>query len=261
MTHDIRNQAARYYDLNPEFPDDIGFYKQHIASSDARVLELGCGTGRVLLPLSEVCGYIHGLDLSEAMTAVCVRRLEAAQIPATRAVAAVGDITDFDLGSTFDRIIAPYRVLQNLETSEQVDGLFACIHRHLAKGGSCILNVFNPHSDVDTLRAAWTNPAERFAWERMVDGERITCHEKKDRARMDATNLVLYPDLIYRTYSGDQLTDEAVLKIVMRCYYPDQFKQLIVDHGFEIMNSWGGYAGERYGEGSELVVQFSRMDE
>jgi len=79
------------------------------------MLELGCGTGRVLLPLAEVCGYIHGLDISEAMVAVCREKLQAAGMVGTKAQVEVEDITNFALGRTFDLIFAPYRVLQNLE--------------------------------------------------------------------------------------------------------------------------------------------------
>jgi hypothetical protein len=50
--------------------------------------------------------------------------------------------------------------------------------------------------------------------------------------------------------------NEALLKIAMRCYYPDQFEKLIADHGFQIMCRWGGYQGEAYGQGPELVIQF-----
>jgi hypothetical protein len=42
----------------------------------------------------------------------------------------------------------------------------------------------------------------------------------------------------------------------MRCYYPDDFIKLIREHGFTIIDRWGGYQGEAYGQGSELVVQF-----
>jgi hypothetical protein len=75
---------------------------------------------------------------------------------------------------------------------------------------------------------------------------------------MDKENLVLYPELIYRRYMGGVLKEEAVLKLVMRCYYPDGFEDLITTHGFSIVNRWGGYKGEPYGEGPEIIVQFER---
>ena len=74
---------------------------------------------------------------------------------------------------------------------------------------------------------------------------------------MDMEKLVLYPELIYRWYKGGVLKKEAVLELVMRCCYPDEFEALITGHGFRIINRWGGYQGEPYGAaGSELVIQF-----
>jgi SAM-dependent methyltransferase len=256
MSNDIRAQAAKYYDLCPDMPADVPFYRSLIPSPEARVFELGCGTGRVLVPLAGVCGYIHGLDLSEAMIEVCLKKLEAAGVPATRAQAEVKDITRFALNQTFDLIIAPYRVLQNLEADAAVKGLFRCIRQHLEPGGSCILNVFRPKRDPEAMRREWCSDKEKLSWETAVDGGRVTCHERW--IRMDPDKMVLYPELIYRRYQDGALVDEAVLKIAMRCYYPEQFEQLIVDQGFRVLRRWGGYEGELYGQGPELVVQFTQ---
>jgi SAM-dependent methyltransferase len=255
MTTDTRAQAAKYYDLSPNTPADIPFYQGLIPSREARVLELGCGTGRVLVPLAKDCGYIHGLDLSEAMVAMCCRKLEAAGIGTTKAQVEVKDITNFALNQTFDLIIGPYRVLQNLETDAAVSELFQCIRQHLTPGGSCILNVFRPNGDPETLRREWCTETEKLNWEVAVEGERVTCHDR--RPRMDPDKMVLYPELIYRRYHGEALVDKAILKIAMRCYYPEEFVQLIVKRGFQVLQQWGGYKGEPYGQGSELVVQFA----
>jgi cyclopropane fatty-acyl-phospholipid synthase-like methyltransferase len=162
MSIDTRARAAQYYDLSPDTPADVPFYRSLIPSPEARILELGCGTGRVLVSLAEGCGYIHGLDLSEAMIAICRRKLEAAGITATKARVEVKDITNFALNQTFDLIIAPYRVLQNLETDAAVTGLFRCVRQHLTPGGSCILNVFHPHSDPERLRREWCTEPGSF---------------------------------------------------------------------------------------------------
>lgn len=254
MSNDIRAAAAKYYDLDPDPLNDVPFYQSVIPSPQAHVLELGCGTGRVTAPLAASCDYIHGIDRSPAMIAICQQKLEKANIGAAKARVEVGDITNFDLGRQFDLLIAPYRVLQNLETDSEVEGLFKCISKHLAPEGSCILNVFNPSRDPERMREAWRSDEEIFCWEIPVEGGKIIHHEKK--ARMDPAKLVLYPELIYRRYEGETLMDEAILKIAMRCYYPNEFTKLIVDHGFQITNRWGGYEGEAYGQGPELVIQF-----
>ena len=253
MVVDIRAEAAKYYDFWPLPFDDIPFYKKRVPSSDAKVLELGCGTGRVLVPLANCCGYIHGIDVSEVMLSICREKLRKAGIPSNKAYVETANITDFVLDREFNLIIAPYRVFQNLETDKEVEGFFKCVRRHLDPDGFCILNVFKPWG-LDKIRPEWSSEKEHFCWEVPCQSGKITCHER--RRQINTSPLVLYPEAIYRRYEDNVLVDEAVLKIVMRCYYPEEFEKLITEYGFEIINRWGGYAKEPYGEGEELVIQF-----
>ncbi len=254
MKLDIRLDAAKFYDLNPHFPRDVPFYQALIPSPQAAVLELGCGTGRVTLPLAAHCRFIRGIDLSPAMVELCRAKLAQADIGSDRAVVSEGDISRLDLGQRFDLIIAPFRVMQNLETDAEVDGMLDGIARHLAPGGTCILNVFRPFYAPGELRERWLVPGEKLAWEAPVEGGKAACYDR--RIDVDEQRLVLYPDLVYRRYRADTLVEEVVLHLAMRCYYPDTFAALIIGHGFRIVNQWGGYEGEPYGEGPELVVQF-----
>ncbi len=254
MMADIGFAAAKFYDLNPNFPADVPFYQALIPFPKATILELGCGTGRVTLPLAAHCRLIRGLDLSSAMLELCRAKIAKANIAPSKVAVAEGDITDFDLGQTFDLIIAPFRVLQNLETDAEVDGLLRCIGNHLAANATCILNAFKPFYGPHDLRARWLRPGERLNWEVPVPGGKVACYDR--RARLDEQHLVLYPNLIYRRHEGASLTEEVVLPLVMRCYYPETFEKLIAEHGFRVVNRWGGYEGEVYGEGPELVLQF-----
>ena len=120
MDSDSRARAAEYYDLQPHNPDDIEFYRERLPSADSRVLELGCGTGRVLVPLIESCRFIYGLDNSQAMLSICQRKIDRADFQPDKARAEFSDITNFDLGEKFDLITAPFRVLQNLDSDAQV---------------------------------------------------------------------------------------------------------------------------------------------
>ena len=122
-----------------------------------------------------------------------------------------------------------------------MDGLFRCIRKHLSPAGTCILNVSRPNREPEALRRDWCAAGETFEWETFVDGARVTCHNRKPR--MDSDNLVLYPELIYRRYEGEMLTGQAVLKIAMRCYYPEQSAEIIQGHGFRVVARWGGYEG------------------
>lgn len=159
---DPRASAAKFYDLDPG-PMDLPFYLRRLPSPTAQVLELGCGTGRVTVPLAQHCSSIMGIDHSEAMLTICRKKITAAGI--RNAEVQLGDISNFRLDSAFDLVIAPYRVLQNLEFDAQVDGLFTGIRRHLRPGGRCILNVFQPRGNPEALIARWSQPEESVDWE------------------------------------------------------------------------------------------------
>ncbi len=208
----------------------------------------------MLVPLLDHCSYIHGIDISETMLAFCRKKLHSLRVSKTRAIVQPGDITNLRLKSAFVLITAPFRVFQNLETDEEVNGFLHTVGTHLASGGTGILNVFRPFLDKEEMASGWVREEETLSWEVPIKGGRVACFDR--RLRIYAEKQVVYPDLIYRRYRGETLQDETVQNLVMRYYYPDQFESLIVNHGFQILNRWGGYKGEPYGEGPELVLQF-----
>jgi SAM-dependent methyltransferase len=256
---DYRVNAMGYYDkfATPP-PGDVEFYRSQVMA-DTRVLELGCGTGRVLVPLAGSAGYIHGLDHSPSMLEVCRQKLGQAGVDGKKARVEVADITDFDLTAqmpVFDLITAPYRVMQNLETDEQLAGLMACIGKHLAPGGMAILNTFFPRRNPEELKAFWDSRNGCEPGWSVVDGEDTVtvtdiCTHHRDNP------MIVYPKIIYHRHdaSGRQI-DEATLQIPMRVWYPEELLRLIESRGFVVTDRKGGYEGEAWGEGPELVVVF-----
>lgn len=251
---DPRKGNPFYYDLDESPLDDVPFYLREIGSNSA-VLELGCGTGRTLIALAKHCREITGVDYSADMVESCGAKIP--KILKGKCTLQVGDITKLQLNQEFDHIIAPYRVMQALETDQEVNGLFSTIRNHLKPNGTCILNAFSPNKPKEDLIRAWSEPFEQKMWEkRLPDGSSVVHIDRKESITKDP--LVLIVKLIYHKYFGTDLVGEFIQPIKMRCYYPDEFKQLIISHGFQILDSWGGYRNEKYGEGPELVVNFSK---
>lgn len=260
---DIRRATACLYDEQPSPYDghDIPFYINLLPHPNCRVLELGCGTGRALLPLSAYCAFIHGVDISESMLDVCQEKLQQHCIPPERAFIQSGDITNLDLHANFDLIIAPFRVFQALETDLQVDGFFSTVRRHLSSGGSSVLNVFRPYGDRETVLRRWNErkKEELLSWERPYGRGRLVGYESM--RYIDAQHMICYPTLTYRYFEPDsqgveQLVERADVDISMRAWYAEQLLALIEAHDFSVLDKWGGYNGELYGEGPELVVRF-----
>jgi len=150
MKTDPRKGNSFYYDLDESPLNDIPFYRRFV-SQNKSVLELGCGTGRVLIPLAVECKEIVGVDYSRDMVDRCRLKMNENKVLNAKAKVIVGDIRQLDLGRRFDLIIAPYRVLQALETKQEVDRVFNTIKTHLAPNGECILNVFRPIREKEDL--------------------------------------------------------------------------------------------------------------
>lgn len=254
MPSDSREQAAQYYDLQP-FHDDLPFYERLLPAADANVLELGCGTGRILVPLAKQCGSIHGLDISPAMLEVCRKRAEMAGLPGDKYHIERGDISSFRLGRAFDLIIAPFRTFQALETDPEVDACLESIRVHLRPRATCVLSMFNPKWPREELPRRWRQEEEAAEWEETTpEGDRIVC--TSIRQSLEPEKGVIYPDLVYRRFRQGRMVDHVVQPLAMRCWYPGEIVALLETRGFQIVDKWGGYHGEAFGEGPELVVQF-----
>src|SRR5882672_8054666 len=116
---------ADYYDESPvvsERLQDVAFYREAVREFGDPVLELGCGTGRIMMALADAGKRITGLDLSERMLERAVKKRAALNKEARERVHLVqGDMARFDLGETFRLVIIPFRPFQHLlEVQQQV---------------------------------------------------------------------------------------------------------------------------------------------
>ena len=70
--------VAEFYDFTPMYSEraDLEFYLEFCRSADGKILELGCGTGRILIPAAAAGCQIDGLDASEYMLAKCRENLQ-----------------------------------------------------------------------------------------------------------------------------------------------------------------------------------------
>ena len=71
-----------HYDLLAQMtaPDDLPFYRQLVEARGGPVLELGCGTGRVTLPLARLGVEVVGLELSSEMLSFAVQKAGAENV-------------------------------------------------------------------------------------------------------------------------------------------------------------------------------------
>ena len=115
---------------------DIAFWQRLAVANDGPVLELGCGTGRVALPVVKAGVQLVGIDLSAPMLARARARLTRARL-AERALLVRGDIRHLPFRSRkgFGLVMAPYGILQSLTREKDLAATLASVARVLKRGG------------------------------------------------------------------------------------------------------------------------------
>ena len=94
------------------------------------MLELGCGTGRVSIPIAEITSNLTALDLSTQMVTILK---EKSMQRGLLLDCVIGDMRSFALDSKFDLVIIPFRGFQSLLTVSDQEQCLAAIHKHLKK--------------------------------------------------------------------------------------------------------------------------------
>ena len=119
---------------------DVPFWRRIALEAHGPVLELGCGTGRISLPLAQAGVRLVGIDRSGPMLAHAARRAVAlqrrrrARRPRLRLIR--GDIRALPFPrSTFGMVLAPYGVLQSLLRDRDLTAALESAHQVLAPGG------------------------------------------------------------------------------------------------------------------------------
>jgi SAM-dependent methyltransferase len=123
---------------------DVAFYARlarEAAEQGQAVLELGCGTGRVTIPIAQAGVEVVGLDNAPAMLDVAQRKAVAADVEIRWVLASM---TGFHLHQRFGLIIIPYRSFLHLLTEADQLACLSRVYEHLSPGGRLALNFFVP---------------------------------------------------------------------------------------------------------------------
>ena len=204
------------------------FYVEEVTKRGGRALELGCGTGRIAIPIAKSGIEITGLDLSASMLALA-RRKAAEEGVSIEFIEA--DMRFLDLGTRFSTILIPGNSLLHLLTIEDLRLCLNGVRRHLAPGGRLVFDI----SKWD-LRRLTTDPNERHPVLRLSHSRmgEILVEESSD---FDSAAQVRH----VRWYlSTAQTPDFQVADYTLRVIFPQELPLLVESAGLRL--------DERYGE-------------
>lgn len=207
---------------------DLPFYTAWARDAAGPVLELGCGTGRLLWALRKTGLPVEGLDASPEMLEAC--RAEGKR-QSLEAALHQGDWRSFDLGKRFAGIALPFNGLQHLHSAEDLDAFFERLRAHLLPGGAFALDVHLPQP---ALLAR--DPQERYG----VDEGPVAPNGERVIAEQSAYDVVTQvQSQTWTLASADGSTRE--IRLGLRQFFPQELQRLLQAQGFELQSVWGGF--------------------
>lgn len=252
--YEVAPFVAEYYDAVPPYATrrDVPFYVECARSAPGTVLELGCGTGRVLIPTARAGCQIVGLDLSPFMLATCGEKLAREPKDVRERVRLVqGDMTDFELGETFGLVTTPFRPFQHLVTVEEQLACLRCVSRHLAPTGRLILEMFH----VSPKRIAGTpstDEAEDFPEVGLPDGRRF-----RRTSRITAyhrSGQINDVELIYYAMHPDGRIERHVQAFPFRYFFRYEVEHLLARCGFRVVHLYGDFDRSAFADHSPEMI-------
>ena len=238
---------------------DIEWYCRKAVASGGPVLELGAGTGRIALAVSQTGIRITASDLDEGMLEKLARKK--ASLPEdvqSRISVHRADMRSITLDDRFALVLIPFRAfLHNLTWDDQLAALRRAFD-HLEPGGELAFNVFHPSLEYMAANAG----AHGGVWRardtyRLASGGFVVYSDasRYDTVRQRVTALI-------RTEEFDRsgsLVRTHVMDLELAYLYPADIKRLLEHSGFELLRISGDFNGRPFERDSdELVVEARR---
>ena len=215
------------------------------------ILELGCGTGRLLVPLARDGHRVLGFDRSAAMLTRARERAEHLGRAARGRVRLVrADMRAFAFAARFPLVVCPFNAFQHLYTRFDVDACLARVREHLAAGGRFALDVLNPD-----LRWLARDPNKRWARTRFKHPTTGVRYEYSTNQTYDPVTQIAHMRIYYESIdcpAGERRT--RVVRLAHRQFFPAELDALLAHGGFRIVERRGGWTGEPLEAESECQV-------
>jgi SAM-dependent methyltransferase len=263
MSNDGYGFIADLYDCVVPYQarQDIDFFVEAARQSGGPVLEVGCGTGRVLIPTAAAGIEIVGLDLSPGMLDICRKRLrEEPEAVRSKVRLVQADMRNFHAGQKFSLTTIPFRPFQHLITVEDQLSCLASIHRHLVDGGELILDLFNPWLEA----LVRDNVGQEFGEEpefTSPDGRRVIRRHKI--VSRDHANQTQKIEGVYDITHPDGRRERVVHAFSMRHLYRFEAEHLLERSGFKVQAVYSDYDKSPFGSKypGELILVAKKRSE
>lgn len=254
MDSDNYTILAKYYDAaysHLEELIDIPFYLEYAEKYGGPILEIGCGTGRILLEVAKLGIRIDGLDASEHMLAILKQKLTTRSSDFRNKITLFHqDMRYFSLQRKYSLVTIPFRGFQHLHTIEDQLMALRQIKLHLNKNGVLILDVFYPNFEL--LYKKMNKEVLDIQWKDSADSSRMV-KRYFIRTQVDKLHQHFEGKFIFRIYQNKKLIKEEDSPLKLSYFTYPQMQLIFKACDLEIMEEFGSFKKESIDICKEMI--------
>ena len=247
---------ATYYDADyRDYDDDIDLILTLAEECGDPILELGCGTGRLLAPLAAQGHFVTGIDISPALLAIARGKLQRLNL-AQQVELHQEDLRTFALPRRdYGLAFCTSNTLMHLAQPGAQMAALDNAHRHLRAGGALLIDLFNP----DVLRLAAVDGVQELAdqWRDEASGAHILkwVVRSVDWAEQIQETVVIYEETL--PGGGSRRT---VCPFDLRFLWRHEAELMLRAAGFALEAVWGDFEGGDYDAASDHIILLGRKE-
>ncbi len=241
---DYRGLSARSYDLwfGGEPFWDQAFFAARIRAQNGTALEVGSGTGRLLLPYLRDGLAVEGVDASEAMLEICRGKARALGLDP---VLHHQHMQELALPGRYRTLFVPACSFQILARRDEAMEALRRFREHLQPGGELVIPLFVPWDD---LRGGRRWRLRRSG--RLPEGDTVLIHEATECDRLEQVQRIW---LRLERYRDGALAETELRIHRLRWYHRHEFPWMLEAAGFEGVRMVSGYEGRPANADAEMV--------
>ncbi len=244
---------ARFYDLDFGSMDaDLPMIQGFAARCGSPILELACGTGRVLLPLARKGYQVVGVDVSAAMLEVA-RRKVAAEGLEERVTLVQQDMRELDLDGHFNLAFVAVNSFMHLLTTDDQLAALGRVRQHLNPDGLLLLDLFNP--DLGRLLDFRGQVALEKVMTDPDTGRRLMRFRTE---KVDLGQQTIHVTFIVDEVDGKGGVQRTLFPFSVRYLFRYELELLLRQAGFEIEAIYGSYDLDEFAGDSDKMIAVAR---
>ena len=220
---------------------EIEYFKNVIERYGQPALDVGCGTGRILVPCVEAGIEVHGTDISNEMIRLCRARLISLGLDADLTVTPTHEL---NLGQRYRTIISCGVFGVGNTREEDLDGLRR-IRKHLTPGGCLIFDFYLPGENLNewsswskrarpTLPSRWTKPDVR----KTSDNDELALQTRT--IEFDPMEQYSVREIRMKQYEDQELVNCHQYRIRLNSYFKNEILLMLNVAGFDQVEMYAG---------------------